>query len=97
MPFAQKCLSISYQVGPDAYDKGVDDVYFVGFWVVAFTFLRAAIMKYVYHPLGRILGIHPFSKRQRFAEQGFMFTYYIIFWVLGMVINSFDDDKAKKS
>ncbi|KAG2227784.1 hypothetical protein INT45_002022 [Circinella minor] len=83
-PLATKCLTLSYKVGPDAYDKGVDDFYFVGFWVVAFTFLRASIMKYIYHPLGRLVGIKPFGKRQRFAEQGFLFTYAGFFWSLGM-------------
>lgn len=84
-PLAKKCLFISYQMGPDAYSKGVDDAYFVGFWIVAFTFLRAAVMKYLFHPLAKTLGIEPFGKRQRFAEQGFMFAYYAIYWNLGMV------------
>ena len=84
-PLARKCLTLSYQVGPDAYDKGVDDFYFVGFWIVAFTFLRAFVMKYIYHQLGRLVGIRPFGKRQRFAEQGYLFTYATLFWSAGMV------------
>ncbi|KAI8367502.1 TLC domain-containing protein [Radiomyces spectabilis] len=85
-PLARKCLLVSYRYGADAYAKGLDDLYFVAFWVVAFTFLRAAIMKYMFHPAARLLGINPFAKRQRLAEQGFIFTYYAIFWLLGMYI-----------
>ncbi|ORY94640.1 TLC domain-domain-containing protein [Syncephalastrum racemosum] len=85
-PVARKALFLSYQAGPDAYNKGWDDVYFVAFWVVAFTFLRAVIMKFFYHPLGLLTGIKPFSKRQRFAEQGFMFTIYTVSWITGMYI-----------
>ncbi|KAF7725724.1 sphingosine N-acyltransferase lag1 [Apophysomyces ossiformis] len=79
-------LVVSYKDGPDAYGKGIHDVYYVAYWVVGFTFLRAVIMKYIYHPLAKSIGVIPFAKRQRLAEQGFTFTYYIIFWVLGMYI-----------
>lgn len=89
-PLATRCLLLSYKIGPDAYDKGNDDIYFIGFWVVAFTFLRAFFIKYIFHPFARLTGIEPFGKRQRFAEQGFMFTYYAVFWIWGMV--SMDDD-----
>ncbi len=82
---AYKCLSISYQVGENQYDKGFDDVYFVGFWVVAFTFLRAAAMKFLFHPIAKLSGIKPFAKRERFAEQAWTFSYYAIFWSVGMV------------
>ncbi|CAO3588030.1 unnamed protein product [Absidia cylindrospora] len=61
-------------------------MYFVTFWMVAFTFLRAASMSYLFHPLAKVLGVTSFAKRQRLAEQGFMFSYYTIFWALGMYI-----------
>ncbi|CDH55127.1 longevity-assurance protein [Lichtheimia corymbifera JMRC:FSU:9682] len=85
-PLATRCLLLSYKIGPDAYDKGNDDIYFIGFWVVAFTFLRAFFIKYIFHPFARLTGITPFDKRQRFAEQGFMFTYYAVFWIWGMYL-----------
>jgi acyl-CoA-dependent ceramide synthase len=72
-------------MSPDQYGKGYDDYYFVTFWTVAFTFLRAAIMKYFFHPIAKMAGIQSFGKRQRFAEQGWMFSYYSVFWVFGMV------------
>ncbi|ORX54088.1 longevity assurance proteins LAG1/LAC1 [Hesseltinella vesiculosa] len=85
LPWAEKCLFLSYRLGPNAYTKGYNDIYFIAFWVVAFTFLRAAIMNYVYHPLARLVGVEA-SKRQRLAEQGFAFTYCTIFWTWGMYI-----------
>ncbi|KAG0189289.1 sphingosine N-acyltransferase lag1 [Apophysomyces sp. BC1034] len=85
-PLARKCLAVSHKAGTDAYDKGLDDLYYVSYWVVAFTFLRAVIMKYIYHPLAGLIGVSSFAKRQRLAEQGFTFTYYAIFWILGMYI-----------
>jgi acyl-CoA-dependent ceramide synthase len=84
-PMAKKCLSLAYKVGENQFDKGYDDFYFVGFWVVAFTFLRAATMKFVFHPIAKLFGIKPFAKRERFAEQGWTFTYYAVFWTWGMV------------
>jgi acyl-CoA-dependent ceramide synthase len=85
IPVAEKCLFISHGLGRDSYSKGMDDIYFIGFWVVAFTFLRAASMLYLYHPLAKVLGVSPLAKRQRLAEQGFVFTYSATFWTLGMV------------
>lgn len=82
---AEKCLFISHGLGRDSYSKGMDDIFFIGFWVVAFTFLRAASMLYLYHPLAKVLGVSPLAKRQRLAEQGFVFTYSATFWTLGMV------------
>ncbi|CAO0793854.1 unnamed protein product [Mucor circinelloides] len=85
-PLAKKCLTISYKVGENQFDKGYDDFYFVGFWVVAFTFLRAAAMKFLFHPIARLFSIKPFAKRERFAEQAWTFSYYAVFWTAGMVI-----------
>lgn len=84
-PKAIKCLSLSYQVGTDQYDRGVDDYYFVAFWVVTFTFLCAVAMRFFFHPVAKLFGIKSFSKRERLAEQGRSFAYYTVFWSLGMV------------
>lgn len=85
-PLAIKCISISYQVGTlNQYDKGYNDCYFVAFWVIAFTFLRVAVMKFLLHPMAEFLDIESFSKRERFAEQGWSLTYYTLYWSYGMV------------
>jgi hypothetical protein len=84
-PFAKKCISLSHQISSDQYDKGFDDMYFIGFWFVAFTFLRAATMKFLFHPLAKLSNIKPFGKRERFAEQSWAVSYYVTFWTAGMV------------
>lgn len=65
--------------------RGPDDVYFVVFWIVVFTGLRAALMEYVFIPFARWWGIESTKSRLRFAEQGWMFVYYSVFWSMGMV------------
>jgi acyl-CoA-dependent ceramide synthase len=86
-PMATKMVKLSYETSPgsDQYDKGSDDAYFVAFWVLAFTFLRAFVMRYVFTPFAKAYGADTPAKQQRFAEQGWSFTYYSIFWSLGMV------------
>lgn len=84
-PLAKKCISLSHQIGQDQYGKGFDDMYFIGFWLVAFTFLRAATMKFVFHPLAQLANIKPYGKRERFAEQSWAVSYYVTFWTVGMV------------
>ncbi|KAL1916351.1 uncharacterized protein VTP21DRAFT_5968 [Calcarisporiella thermophila] len=84
---ADKFFFLSYfdaQTG--LYSKGVDDAYFALFWVAAFTFLRAAVMRFVLDPLGRRMGINKARNLTRFAEQGWTFIYYASFWSLGMYI-----------
>ncbi|GAB5593868.1 Sphingosine N-acyltransferase lag1 [Umbelopsis nana] len=87
-PLGQKMVRLSYetQPGSNLYDKGPDDAYFVGFWVLAFTFLRASVMKYVFTPFARAYGADTPAKQLRFAEQGWSFAYYSIFWSLGMYV-----------
>lgn len=88
LPFANKCMDLSYRVGLNQYDKGFDDIYVVMLWFIAFTFLRGAIMRYIFHPLADMLNISPAGKKERFAEQGWAFLYYVVFWSVGMVKNN---------
>ncbi|KAI8989450.1 Imidazoleglycerol-phosphate dehydratase-domain-containing protein [Pilobolus umbonatus] len=85
-PYAKKCLTLSYEVSPGLYEKGYGDYYFVAFWFAAFIFLRAVAMQFLFHPLGKLYNISPYSKRERFAEQSWAFTYYSVFWSVGMYI-----------
>lgn len=81
----KKYIVLSYKIADNQYGKGSDDIYYVAYWVVTFTFLRASTMRFVYLPIGKWWGMDR-SKRQRFAEQGWMFSYYIVFWSVGMHI-----------
>ncbi|KAI9242557.1 MAG: TLC domain-containing protein [Podila humilis] len=65
-------------------EKSWNDLYFLFFWIVAFTFLRAAVMTHVLMPLARHWGAASERTVVRFAEQGWICLYYSCSWVLGM-------------
>ncbi|CAG8624354.1 5893_t:CDS:2 [Paraglomus brasilianum] len=88
---AEKFLFIKYR-DPETglYAKGKDDIYFVSFWVIVFTFLRAAVMEHLLIPIAKKEGI---KTTTRFAEQGWLFIYYSTSWTLGMVSENTDVEK----
>ncbi|KAG0225321.1 sphingosine N-acyltransferase lag1 [Actinomortierella wolfii] len=67
------------------YAKGMDDLFFVSFWIIAFTYIRMLVMKDFFYPLARRFGIRG-SKIERFAEQGYIVLYYVVSWASGMVL-----------
>lgn len=92
-PICKKMTTLSYRIPSDnpdeswltaRYTKGTEDLFFVGFWIIAFTWFRAFIMKGYLNALGKRLGIRG-SKLERFEEQGYIVLYYIISWTAGMV------------
>lgn len=69
------------------YDIGKDDIYYVVFWVVTLTFLRSAIMLYIFTPIAiKICKIHSRKAVTRFAEQGWQNFYYICLFSLGVYL-----------
>ncbi|KAF9968373.1 sphingosine N-acyltransferase lag1 [Mortierella alpina] len=83
--FAKKFLFFQlYDSATETYEKSWEDLYFLLFWVLAFTFLRAVVMTYVLVPMARQLGASTERAIQRFAEQGWSCIYYSCSWVLGM-------------
>ena len=90
---AEKFLFIKYR-DPETglYAKGKDDIYFVSFWVIMFTFLRAAVMEHLLIPIAKKEGI---KTTTRFAEQGWLFIYYSTSWTLGMVSENTDVEKER--
>lgn len=79
------------------YTQGTDDFYFVAYWIVVFTGLRAGIMTYVLDPIAQVAGIEKPKAKVRFAEQAWLFLYYFIFWTLGMVRTTPRHRSHKKS
>ena len=67
------------------YTRGPEDIYFVAYWIVIFTGLRAFFLSYVLLPFAEACGISKSKTKTRFAEQAWMFLYYSISWLLGMV------------
>lgn len=84
--FVKKFLFFQeYDAATDTYEKSWDDLYFLVFWVLAFTFLRAAVMTYILMPAASRLGATTERAVLRFAEQGWICIYYSCSWTLGMV------------
>ncbi|KAK9238241.1 TLC domain-containing protein [Lipomyces kononenkoae] len=79
-----KFLYLSHRVEHSGlYVKGPDDIYFVCFWVVAFTFIRAFTMDYLFVPFGCSQGIYRKKTLTRLAEQAWSCGYYFVFGSLG--------------
>jgi acyl-CoA-dependent ceramide synthase len=80
-----KLIHLSY-FNPESgkYNKGLDDFYFIGFWVLIWLSLREILMKLLWNPLGSMIGLAN-SKLQRFSEQGWTLVYCTIFWCMGIV------------
>lgn len=74
-----------YDQDTGLYTQGPDDLKFVALWIVVFTALRTATMDYLLFPLARCMGINKKKAMIRFAEQGWVFLYYSLFWSVGMV------------
>ncbi|KAK9370946.1 TLC domain-containing protein [Lipomyces kononenkoae] len=87
LPFqhiTSKFLYLSHRVEHSGlYVKGPDDAYFVCFWVVAFTGIRAFTMDYLFVPFGCYQGINRKKALTRFAEQAWSYCYYSVFGSLG--------------
>lgn len=82
----RKFFALSYYNPETAnYALGYDDLFFVGFWIVVITGLRAAVMDYLLAPLAQVIGLSKKKEKTRFAEQAWVLIYDSIFWSLGMV------------
>ncbi|KAI1321197.1 sphingosine N-acyltransferase lag1 [Mortierella claussenii] len=67
------------------YTKGPQDLAFVAFWIIAFTYIRALLMKSYFTPMGKRLGIRG-SKLERFEEQMYILVYNTTSWTAGMLL-----------
>lgn len=85
-PFAQKFITLQYRSGFNAYGIGTDDAYFVFFWVINLTVIRACLMRVVLNPFARYFSITKNSAMRRFEEQGWSLFYYTTSWVSGFIL-----------
>lgn len=74
-----------YNPNTGEYAVGSDDFYFLAFYVVFFTGLRASCIEYILAPLGRRWGIRKRKNIVRFTEQAWLLCYYSVFYTLGVV------------
>ncbi|KAJ2722034.1 Sphingosine N-acyltransferase lag1 [Coemansia sp. Benny D115] len=70
------------------YYRGKLDVYFIAYWVVMFTLVRALVMYRVLEPFIRWYGVRSQHKITRFGEQGWLTIYYIISNAAGVYVMS---------
>ncbi|KAG8746757.1 hypothetical protein FRC10_003740 [Ceratobasidium sp. 414] len=97
-PFAP-VLFISYYLPDSAssdprFDKGwllnseIQDLVFVAYYVIFFSFVRQSVTIHIIRPFARSLGVSRESKLDRFAEQGYAVLYFGCFGSLGLYIMS---------
>lgn len=64
-------------------DAPFQDLAFLSYYIVVFSFIRQSLFLYVLNPLGRRCGISP-GKLDRFAEQTYAVIYFTWSGVLGL-------------
>ncbi|KAK4052939.1 Sphingosine N-acyltransferase lag1 [Microbotryomycetes sp. JL221] len=85
--FWSKFVLLSFKdPATESYYKGRDDAYFIAFWVVAFWFLREAMMRWAFQTIARFCGIRNHRSVVRFAEQGYAMSYATVSWLVGLYI-----------
>lgn len=90
-PFS-RLLFLDYPVRNDdgsvAYRKGYNDLWFLAYWVICFSFIRLFWTVYILHPVARRFGIQAESKVLRFGEQGYSFVYCASMGCYGLYVMS---------
>ena len=82
-----KFVAVSYQVGDtDMYGKGINDLCFVFFYMIFFTFLREFLLDVVIRPLPARLNVTSSHKSKRIMEQAYSIFYYGISSPFGIYI-----------
>jgi acyl-CoA-dependent ceramide synthase len=61
------------------------DIAFVAYYIIVFSFIRQSLFLYVLKPLARSHGIKREAKLDRFAEQAYAVIYFTCSGSLGLV------------
>ncbi|KAK3717679.1 Sphingosine N-acyltransferase lag1 [Vermiconidia calcicola] len=79
---------LSYRTEQQAgmFGQGPRDLWLVAAFIVFFTGVRAFMLDYVLIPLAGRLGVMKSKARVRFAEQGYLLLYYLMFWNFGLYL-----------
>ncbi|EJD53612.1 longevity assurance proteins LAG1/LAC1 [Auricularia subglabra TFB-10046 SS5] len=90
-PFA-RLLFISHALpskdGPVSYIKGYNDLWFLAYWVICFSFIRLFWTVHVFHPMARHYGIRDQGKIIRYGEQGYAVVYFTVMGSFGLYVMS---------
>ncbi|SOV08951.1 related to longevity-assurance protein LAG1 [Ustilago sp. UG-2017a] len=73
------------------YQKGYNDLLFLVFYIIVFSFLRQSTTLYIFKPFAKWWGIKSESKQARFTEQGYAVLYWGSAAALGLYVMSFQD------
>ncbi|EFW19904.1 sphingosine N-acyltransferase lag1 [Coccidioides posadasii str. Silveira] len=85
-PYTSPFLTLPhYRSTKGIYVQGWDDLYFIIGSMVAFTAIRAIAIDWILMPIAQQLGLK-LKASLRFAEQGWLLVYYIVFWSYGLYI-----------
>lgn len=73
--------------GSVSYAKDYNDLWFLAYWVICFSFIRLFWTVYVFHPMARSLGVRG-GKVIRYGEQGYAVVYFAFMGSLGIYVMS---------
>lgn len=84
--YTRKFTHLSYyNEERERYALGRDDFFFVCFWIVLLTGLRAGVLDHILIPLAAWAGIKKQKAKVRFAEQAWLLCHHGTTWSCGMV------------
>lgn len=89
--YTDRFLHLQYKIdrknGSGAYDIGINDAYYVAYWVVLLSFMRAFMMQWLFDPIAhKLCHVHSRKARVRFAEQSWLVFYYSCSFALGFYL-----------
>lgn len=71
--------------GPNVARPPLQDLGFLAYYIIVFSFIRQFLTIHVLRPLGHKLGVRTEGKLDRFAEQGYAIIYFSFFGGMGLV------------
>lgn len=89
--FLQNALPRSADSHEARYQKGYNDLLFLVFYVIVFSFLRQFTTLYAFKPFAKWWGIKSEIKQARFTEQGYAVLYWGCAAAMGLYVMSFQD------
>ncbi|KAJ1937992.1 Sphingosine N-acyltransferase lag1, partial [Linderina macrospora] len=84
-------VHLQNQIPGDAqgrYMRGLNDVWYIVYWVVMFTLIRATVMYKILGPFAKWWGISSERKITRFMEQGWLTIFYVVSSSAGLFVMS---------
>ena len=85
--FLHLLYAVDKEGGKTVYDIGSYDAYYVVYWVVLLTFMRAVLMQHMFDRIAKhVFAIRSRKARVRFSEQSWSAVYYLASFALGLYL-----------